>query len=102
MVCKAAELPWIHVQLPGHLDLRMTEVVPLSNVYPNLQILWNPFLRHGCAPYRNLILCRQCGIIGPCIVDNGKASLSGIESIPRLSSSSTVIERDQYQERVLA
>jgi hypothetical protein len=53
MVCKAAELPWIHAQLPGHLDLRMTEMIPLSSVYPNLQILWNPFLRHGCAPYRN-------------------------------------------------
>lgn len=31
----------------------MTEVVPLSSVYPNLQILWNLFLRHGCAPYLN-------------------------------------------------
>ena len=51
MVCKAAELPWIHPQLPGHLDLRMTEVVPLSSVYPHLQILRNAFLRHVVLPY---------------------------------------------------
>jgi hypothetical protein len=51
MVCQSAEFLRIHTQFPGHLDLRITEMVPLSSVYPNLQVLWNPFLRHVVLPY---------------------------------------------------
>ena len=46
MVCEAAKFLWIHAQLSGHLDVRMTEVVLLSSIYPDLQIFGNALLRH--------------------------------------------------------
>jgi len=53
MVRQFAELLWIHPQLPGHLDVPMTEVEPLSSIYPNLQSLRNARLRHVCSPFRD-------------------------------------------------
>jgi hypothetical protein len=47
MIVEFAEFLRIHPQFSGHLNLGVTQVMSLSSVNPNLQILWNAILRQS-------------------------------------------------------